>query len=53
MGDLPSWRWFVPVEGKYINAIIAKLSNEFLGNASYSFFDDDEFDDDFETKKDK
>ena len=37
MGEPPCLRWVFPVEGKYINAVISKLSKEFLG---FEIYDD-------------
>ena len=30
MGEPPCWRWFVPLEGKYMPAILSRLSKEFV-----------------------
>ena len=30
MGEPPCWRWLFPIEGRYMNAIIQKLSTEFI-----------------------
>ena len=49
MGEPPCWRWFLPVEGRYLNSIIVKLSNEFL----FKDGDEYEYEYEYEDKKEK
>lgn len=30
MGEPPCWRWFFPIQGVYLDAVIKKLSHEYL-----------------------
>lgn len=30
MGEPPTWRWLLPIEGKYMPGILKKLSKEFI-----------------------
>lgn len=48
MGEPPNWKWFVPVQGKYLDAVIKKLSHEFLSYSELS-----EEDECLEDKKNK
>ena len=50
MGEPPCWRWFFPIEGRYMNAIIQKLSTEFI---TIDMNNDDEDEDEIEDKKEK
>ena len=56
MGEPPCWRWLFPLEGKYMAAILERLSKEFI-NFSYPegtmdvHFESDEVS--LETKKDQ
>ena len=43
MGEPPCWRWLFPIEGRYMNAIIQKLSTEFI-TIDMNNDDDDEKD---------
>lgn len=48
MGEPFCWRWFFPIEGKYMNAIIQKLSTEFI---TFDLTGDDDYDDMDEQKQ--
>lgn len=45
MGEPPCWRWLLPIEGEFMDAVIKKLSHEFMmfNGDDYSSDEDDTY----------